>query len=79
MEGWYTSAFPFKFTISSIRDNIESRMQEIADKINKKNSIIERDPLDSELRILDWLLYQVCSNKLKSSWRWLLTRLVSIC
>ena len=44
---------------------IESSMNEIIDKINKKHSITERDPLDSELRILDWILYQVCSNELK--------------
>jgi hypothetical protein len=44
---------------------IESRMNEIMDKINKTDSIFEADPLDSELRILDWLLYQVRSNNLK--------------
>jgi len=32
---------------------------------NKKNFIIEKDPLDSELMILDWISYQVCSNKIK--------------
>ena len=44
---------------------IETRMNEIIDEINKKHSIIEQDPLDSELRILDWILYQVCSNEIK--------------
>ena len=44
---------------------IETRMNEIIDKINKTESIFEADPLDSELRILDWLLYQVRSNNLK--------------
>ena len=44
---------------------IETRMNEIIDKINKTDSISEADPLDSELRILDWILYQVCSNNLK--------------
>jgi hypothetical protein len=44
---------------------IESRMNEIIDEINKKKSIIEQDPLDSELRILDWILYQVCKNETK--------------
>jgi 3-deoxy-D-arabino-heptulosonate 7-phosphate (DAHP) synthase len=44
---------------------IESKINEIIDEINKKDSIIERDPLDSELRILDWILYQVCSNEIK--------------
>ena len=41
---------------------IESRMNQIIDEINKKDSILEGDPLDSELRILDWILYIVCSN-----------------
>ncbi|CAN5469545.1 hypothetical protein BH18THE1_BH18THE1_18420 [soil metagenome] len=44
---------------------IESRMNEIIDEINKKKSIIEQDQLDSELRILDWIVYQVCSNEIK--------------
>jgi hypothetical protein len=39
---------------------IESRMNETIREINKKNSIVEADPSDSELRILDWILYQVC-------------------
>jgi hypothetical protein len=37
---------------------IETRMNEIIDKINKTHSIIEADPLHTELRILDWILYQ---------------------
>jgi hypothetical protein len=44
---------------------IENKMQEITDEINKKNSLIESDPLDSELRILDWILFHVCSNERK--------------
>jgi hypothetical protein len=44
---------------------IESKMNEIIDKINESDSIIETDPLHSELRILDWILYQVCSNEIK--------------
>ena len=43
---------------------IEFKMNEIIDEINKKHSIIEQDPLDSELRILDWIFYQVCSNEI---------------
>ena len=43
----------------------ESKINEIIDDINKKHSIIEQDPLDSELRILDWIFYQVCSNEIK--------------
>jgi len=44
---------------------IESKMNEIMDKINETDSAIEADPLHSELRILDWILYQVCSNDIK--------------
>ena len=44
---------------------IESKMNEIIDEINKKHTIIEQDPLDSELRILDWIFYQVCTNQTK--------------
>ena len=42
---------------------IETRMNEIIDKLNKTDSIFEADPLDSGLRILDWILYQVCNNE----------------
>jgi hypothetical protein len=45
---------------------IETRINEIIVKINTTDSIFESDQLDSELRILDWILYQVCSNKIKS-------------
>ena len=41
---------------------IESKMDEILIKIKKTNSIFEMDPLDSELRILNWILYQVSSK-----------------
>ena len=44
---------------------IETRMNELIDEINKMDSIIEQDPLDSEVRILDWILYVVCSNEIK--------------
>jgi hypothetical protein len=44
---------------------IESKLNGIIDEINKKHSIIEQDPLDSELRILEWVFYQVCSNESK--------------
>jgi hypothetical protein len=44
---------------------IESKMNEVIDEIKKKKSIIEQDPLDSELRILDWIFFQVCSNEIK--------------
>jgi predicted nucleic acid-binding protein len=42
---------------------IESKMNEIIDIINQTYSIIEADKLHSELRILDWILYQVCINE----------------
>ena len=44
---------------------IETRMNQIIDKINKTHSIFEADPLDSELRILEWVFYQVRSNEIK--------------
>ena len=48
-----------------ICDNIESRVSEIIMTINRTYSIIEADKLHSELRILDWIFYQVCSNEIK--------------
>jgi hypothetical protein len=50
---------------SDICSVIETRMNEIIEKINKTDSIFEADPLDSELRILDWILYQVCKDQPK--------------
>ena len=44
---------------------IESKMHEIILTINKTYSIFESDKLHSELRILDWIFYQVCSNRIK--------------
>jgi hypothetical protein len=48
-----------------ICDSIESRMSDIILKINQTHSIFDADKLHSELRILDWILYQVCSNEMK--------------
>jgi hypothetical protein len=42
---------------------IESKMNEIIERINQTYSIIKADKLHSELRILDWVLYQVCVNE----------------
>lgn len=42
---------------------IETKMYEIIDIINQTDSVLEADPLHSELRILDWILYQVCINE----------------
>src|SRR4026207_947970 len=41
---------------------IESRMNETIQEINKTDSIFESDILDSELRIFDWIFYQICVN-----------------
>ena len=38
---------------------IEARMNETILQINKKDSIFESDIVDTELRILDWVFYQV--------------------
>ena len=38
---------------------IESKMNEILLKISQTYSIFEGDKMHSELRILDWILYQV--------------------
>jgi hypothetical protein len=54
-----------KNTETDICSVIETRMNEIIVKINNTDSIFEADPLDSELRILDWILFQVCRNKRK--------------
>jgi hypothetical protein len=42
---------------------IESKMNEIIIKINQTDSILKADKLHTELRILDWILYQVCINE----------------
>jgi hypothetical protein len=44
---------------------IESKMSVIRVKISHIDDAIEADPLHSELRILDWILFQVCSNEVK--------------
>ena len=46
---------------------IESRMNETIQEINKTGSIFDSDKLHSELRILDWIFYQVCINQQRSS------------
>ena len=44
---------------------IESKMNVIINKINQIDDAIKADPFHSELRILDWILYKVCSNEIK--------------
>jgi len=41
---------------------IKSKINEIILTINQTYSIFESDKLHSELRILDWISYQVCIN-----------------
>jgi hypothetical protein len=50
---------------TSICEIIESKMNEIIDKIKQIDDAIEGDPFHSELRILNWILYIVCSNEIK--------------
>jgi len=45
---------------------IESTMSETIQEIKKSDSIFENDILDSELRILDWIFYQVCKDQQKN-------------
>ncbi len=42
---------------------LEYRMNETLQEIKRKDSIFESDILDSELRILDWIFYQVCMDE----------------
>ena len=49
-----------------ICDIIESKMNEIVLEINQTHSIIVADKLHSELRILDWIFYQVCKDQQKN-------------
>ena len=46
---------------------IESKMNEIILTINRTYSILEADQMHSELRILDWIFFQVCSCETKRS------------
>jgi hypothetical protein len=44
---------------------LESKMNEVILEINQTQDIFEADELHSELRILDWILYQVCKDQQK--------------
>jgi uncharacterized protein YicC (UPF0701 family) len=46
----------------NICEIIETGMNQIIDKINEMDDAIEADPLHSEVRILDWILYQVVTK-----------------
>ena len=41
---------------------LESRMKETILKINQTHSMMQSDKLHSELRILNWILYQICNG-----------------
>jgi hypothetical protein len=41
-------------------------MNEVILTINRTYSIAEADKLHTELRIWDWIFYQVCSNIIRS-------------
>jgi hypothetical protein len=49
-------------------DLIESKMNETILTINQTHSILDADKFHSELRMLDWIFYQVCSNEIKKSY-----------
>jgi hypothetical protein len=46
---------------TKICDLVESKMKETIISINHTYSITETDRLHSELRILDWIFFKVCS------------------
>jgi hypothetical protein len=48
-----------------ICDILEHKINEIIDEINQIHDITESDPLDSQLRILEWILFQICSSEIK--------------
>jgi hypothetical protein len=48
-----------------ICDLMESKMNDTILRINQTNDIFQADVLHSELRILEWIFYQVCSNEIK--------------
>ena len=44
---------------------IESRMNNVVLVINQTHDIFEADKFHSELRILDWIFFQVCKDEQK--------------
>ena len=50
---------------TKICDLVEPKMKETIISINRTYSITETDRLHSELRILDWIFFKVCSNNNK--------------
>ena len=41
---------------------LESRIKKIILKINQTHSIMQSDKLHGELRILNWILFQICNK-----------------
>ena len=62
---WIQVIENIKHPQSETCDLIETKMKELILRINEYESIIEMDELHSELRILNWILYQVGSNEIK--------------
>lgn len=50
-----------RYSDTKICDLVESKMKETIISINRTYSITEADRLHSELRILDWIFFKVCS------------------
>ena len=44
---------------------VESRMNNVVLIINQTHDILEADKFHSELRILDWIFFQVCKDQQK--------------
>ena len=49
---------------TKICDLLEAKMKEVILEINRTDSLFESDKLHSELRIMDWILYQVRCNEM---------------
>ena len=49
----------------NICELMESKMNEVILKINQTHDIFEADKLNGELRILEWIFYQVCRNEME--------------
>jgi len=51
---------------TKICDLLEAKRNEVILEINRTKSIFESDKLHSELKIMDWILYQVWCNEIGS-------------
>jgi ATP-dependent protease HslVU (ClpYQ) ATPase subunit len=50
---------------TNICELMESKMNKIILEINQTHDSIEADKLHSELRVLDWIFYEVCKDQQK--------------